>query len=124
MTHLALLHARLLITVLLALAALVIWGLLCAARGSVGGGYVAALWVAELLILAEGLLGLPLLLGTERPARLALHIVYGAVAAALIPGAVAYSRGRAGRWEALAYTAVCLFLLGVAARAYQTGGAG
>jgi hypothetical protein len=124
MAHLALLHTRLQITISLALAALVLWGLLCALRGSVGRGYVAALWVAGLLILAEALLGLPLLLGAARPARLALHLVYGAVAAALIPGAALYCRGRSGRWEALTYAAACLFLLGVAARAYQTGGAG
>lgn len=122
MNHLALLHARLQITVSLVLAALLIWALVDALRGSVGRGYMAALWVAALLILAEALLGLPLLLGAARPARLALHLVYGAVAAALLPGAALYMRGRAGRWEALTYAAVCLFLLGVAARAYQTGG--
>ncbi|MBX0327716.1 hypothetical protein K2Z83_08510 [Oscillochloris sp. ZM17-4] len=124
MSHLALFHARLQVTITLALAALLLWGLVCALRGAVGRGYTAALWVVGLLIIAEGLLGLPLLLSSARPARLALHIVYGAVAAALLPGAIAYSRGRSGRWEALTYAAICLFLLGVAARAYQTGGAG
>jgi hypothetical protein len=121
MPHLTLLHARLQITISLALAALVLWGLACALRGAVGRGYTAALWVAELLIIAEALLGLPLLFDAARPARLALHIVYGGVALALIPGAIAYGRGRAGRWDALTYAAVCLFLLGVAMRADLTG---
>ncbi|NNJ13231.1 hypothetical protein EKD04_023175 [Chloroflexales bacterium ZM16-3] len=121
MSHLALFHARLQVTITLALAILVLWGLVCALRGAVGRGYTAALWVAELLIIAEALLGAPLLLGGARPAGLAMHMVYGAVALGLLPGVIAYSRGRAGRREALIYAAVCLFLLGVAMRAYQTG---
>jgi hypothetical protein len=121
MSHLSLLHSRLQITIGLALAALVLWGLICALRGAVDRGYTAALWVAELLIIAEALLGLPLLFGAARPARLALHLIYGAVALALLPGAILYSRGRAGRWDALTYAAVCLFLLGVAMRADLTG---
>ncbi len=121
MSHLATLHARLQVTITLALAALLLWGLLCALRGSVGRGYVAALWVAELLIITEGLLGLPLLFSSGQAGRLALHIIYGLVAAALLPGAIAYGRGRSGRWEALTFAVVCLFMLGVAARAYETG---
>jgi hypothetical protein len=121
MSHLTLLHARLQITITIVLAALVLWGLACALRGGVGRGYTAALWMAELLIIAEALLGLPLLFGVARPAHLALHIVYGAVALALIPGAIAYGRGRARRRDALTYAAVCLFLLGVALRAKLTG---
>ncbi|MEI7772490.1 MAG: hypothetical protein WCI67_21050 [Chloroflexales bacterium] len=124
MSHLTLLHSRLQITISLALAALVLWGLACALRATVDRGYTAALWVAELLIVAEALLGLPLLLGAARPARMAMHLVYAAVALALLPGAIAYGRGRAGRREALTYAAVCLFLLGVAMRSGLTGGGG
>ncbi len=121
MPHLTLLHSRLQITISLVLAALVIWGLVCALRGIVGRRYTAALWVVELLIIAEALLGLPMLLGAAWPARLAMHMVYGAVALALLPGAIAYGRGRAGRRQALTYATVCLFLLGVAMRAALTG---
>jgi hypothetical protein len=122
MARLDLLHSRLQITIALTLAALVLWGLVCALRGGLGRGYLAALGMAQLLILAEAALGLALLIGAARPARLALHIVYGVVACALLPAARAYSRRRADRWAALTYAGACLFLLGVAIRAAQTGG--
>ncbi len=121
MPHLTLLHTRLQLTISLALVALVIWGLICALRGTVDRSYIAILWVVELLIIAEALLGIPLLLGAAQPVRLAMHIVYGGVALALLPGAITYGRGRAGRGQALIYAAVCLFLLGVAMRARLTG---
>lgn len=123
MSRLALLHSRLQVTIAIALAVLVLWGLLCAVRGKVGRGYMAALAIGQLLLVAEGLLGLVLLFGASTPARLALHIVYGVVAALVLPGTALYNRGRSGRWEALIYAAAALFLLGIAIRAYQTGSA-
>ena len=123
MLHLSLLHTRLPITISLALTALVLWGVICALRGTVDRGYTAALWVAELLIIAQALLGLPLLFAAAQPARLAMHIVYGGVALALLPAASAYARGRVGRGQAVFYAVMCLFLLGVAMRAALTGGA-
>ena len=77
-------------------------------------------WVAQLIIGAQCLLGLGMLLADGRPGSLALHIIYGAVAAARLPAALAYIRGRATRWEALVLTAACLFLLGVVIRAFET----
>jgi len=53
---------------------------------------------------------------------LALHSIYGVVAALCLPAAMAYNRGRAGRWEALIFAATCLFLLGVVIRAVATAG--
>lgn len=123
MPRLALLHSRLQVTIALAMAVLVLWGLLCAVRGGVGRGYTAALAVGWLLIVAEGVLGLLLLFGANTPTRLALHVVYGGVAALLLPAAALYNRGRSGQWEAMIYAAAALFLLGIAIRAYQTGGA-
>ena len=121
MDRIAQLHSRLQVTISLVLAALIVWGLICYARGGLGRGYGAGLAVAELLILAECALGLILLLSGALPAGLALHIVYGAVAALVLPGVHLFNRGRRGRWEALTFAAACLFLLGVAIRAYQTG---
>lgn len=122
MERIALLHSRLQLTISALAAILVLWGLLCAARGGVGRGYVAGLWVAELLVLAQGALGGLLLLGGAPAGGLALHVVYGGVAALVLPGAIAYNRGRAGRWEALVLAAACLFLLGVVIRAFETAG--
>jgi hypothetical protein len=120
MEHVAQLHSRLQLTISGLLAALIIWGLLSAWRARVGQGYLAAIWVAELLIITQCLLGLPLLLTEDRPGRLALHLIYGAVALACLPAALAYNRGRASRWEALVLAAVSLFLLGIVIRAFET----
>lgn len=120
--HLAQLHGRLQITISLVLAGLLIWGLFCAARGSVGRGYLAGLAIAQLLLLTQALIGLPVLLGAARPGALILHIIYGGVAVSCLPAVYLYNRGRAGRWEALTFAAVALFLLGVAIRAAQTSG--
>ncbi len=120
MERIALLHSRLQLTISAVLVALIVWGLICAWRGRVGQGYLAAVWVAQLLIGAQCLLGLGLLLADGRPGRLALHIIYGAVAAACLPAALAYNRGRATRWEALVLAAASLFLLGVVIRAFET----
>jgi hypothetical protein len=124
MSHIVLLHARLQVTISLALAALLLWGLVCALRGSVGRGYIAALWVVELLGAAEAMLGLPLLLSSGRPLSMAMHMIYGALTVSMLPGTILFARGRAGRREALTYAFICLLLLVVAMRAYQTGGAG
>jgi hypothetical protein len=122
MERILLLHGRLQLTIAALLAFLLAWGLICALRGQVGQRYLAGLWVAQLLITAQGALGLALLAGGGRTPGLPLHIVYGAVAALCLPAALAYNRGRGGRWEALIFAAACLFLLGVIARAYQTAG--
>lgn len=122
MARIALLHSRLQLTLSALLVALLLWGLICAARGRVGQSYIAGLWVAQLLIMAQGLLGVSLLFVSGAPAGLALHGIYGLVAAGCLPAAIAYNRGRAGRWEALIFAAVCLFLLGVLIRAVATAG--
>ncbi|NWF80744.1 MAG: hypothetical protein HXY37_11945 [Chloroflexi bacterium] len=115
------LHARLQFTIAGLLVLLLVWGLVCAWRSQVGQGYRAALWVAQLLIGAQCLLGAILLARAPAAAGgLALHIVYGVVALLGLPGALAYNRGRGGRWEALIFAAVCLFLLGVVIRAFET----
>lgn len=122
MERIALLHSRLQFTISALLAVLVVWGLVSAWRGRVGQGYQAAIWVAALLIGAQSLLGLALLFAGGLQARLAMHLVYGAVAVATLPAAVAYNRGRATRWEALILAAVSLFLLGIVIRAFETAG--
>jgi hypothetical protein len=122
MERILLLHGRLQLTIAALLALLLLWGLACALLGRVGRGYLAGLWVGQLLIVAQGALGLALVVGGARTPGLPLHSVYGVVAALCIPAALGYNRGRAGRWEALIYAAACLFLLGVVARAYQTAG--
>jgi len=122
MERIALLHDRLLTTLVLLLGVLLLWGLACVARGSVGRGYIAGLWVAQLLIVAQGLLGVLLLVTGGQVVLYALHAIYGVTAAFFLPAAIAYNRGRAGRREALVYAGACVFLLGVLARTATTSG--
>ena len=122
MATLAVLHARLLITILLFFGALSIWGFFSYLRGqSISGSYKGALAIGELLMLAEFVLGVLLLLSGAQPYRLSIHILYGIVAIIGLPGAFAYTRGRDDRWELLIYVTVCLFLCGIALRALTTG---
>ena len=122
MAALAVLHARLLVTILLFFGALSIWGLVSYLRGqSISGSYKGALAIGELLMLVEFVLGVLLLLGGAQPYRLSIHILYGIVAIIGLPGAFAYTRGRDDRWELLIYATVCLFLCGIALRALSTG---
>ena len=68
MATIALLHARLLTTILLFFSALAIWGFVSYLRGQgIGGGYRGALAIGELLMLAELLLGIALFVGGARP---------------------------------------------------------
>jgi hypothetical protein len=114
MERIAALHSRLQLTVGLLLAALLLWGLFCLLRAQVSRGFLAGLWVAQLLLLAQALLGgLLLVAGARAPA---LHLVYGAVILAVIPGARSYVGARAGRREALILSGVCLFLLALLIR--------
>ena len=122
MATLAVLHARLVVTILLFFGVLSIWGFFSYLRGrSISGSYKGALVIGELLMLAEFVLGVLLLLSGAQPYRLSIHILYGIVAIIGLPGAFAYTRGRDDRWEQLIYVAVCLFLCGIALRALSTG---
>src|SRR6187399_159740 len=123
MATLAFIHDRLSITVLLFMIALGFWGLWNYLRGEgLTGSFWGALAVGELLILLEGLLGATLFLGGHRPARSAIHILYGIVLVMSLPAAFFYTRGRNSRAETLIYAIVALFLAGVSIRARMTGG--
>src|SRR5262245_13385347 len=123
MAQIALLHRGLMNTMLLYMIAMAVWGIVNYARQQpVTGAYSGALVIAEMLVVAEALLGVGLLLYGARPARSGIHILYGIVAVICLPGAFAYTRGRDSRWEGLVYATVCLFLAGIAIRALQTGG--
>ncbi|NTV63005.1 MAG: hypothetical protein HGA65_05660 [Oscillochloris sp.] len=122
MLHVLSLHTRLHVTITLVLVALLLWGLLNALRGSFGQGYLAALWVAELLIVAQAVLGVILLINSPQPLRMAMHIVYGLIALMILPGTLSFNRERTTRREALIYALVCFSLVIVVMRSYQTGG--
>jgi heme A synthase len=115
-------HARLGNTALLFVLALSIWGWWrFVRRQGIPPSYWGALFIAELVILVQGALGTYLWFSGLRPAR-DLHVLYGLVSALAIPGAYAYTKGREGRAEMLAYSAVTLVLVGLLLRAITTGG--
>ncbi len=123
MDTLQFIHARLSITVLLFMLALGLWGLWSYLRNEgVSGSLWGAMAVGEILIVVEGLLGAGLFVAGQRPARTAIHILYGVFLAVAMPGAFSFTRGRSARSEALIYGLVALFLAGVAIRARVTGG--
>ncbi len=122
MEHIAQLHMRLQVTILLVMLVLTGWGLLNYLRKlPVTSNYQAGLIIGQLLLLSEALLGLILLFRGAFPARFSLHLIYGAVAVLCLPAAFLYTRGRDGRFTGLIYAGTCLFLAGVAIRAFETG---
>jgi hypothetical protein len=100
-----------------------IWGVVTYIRGrGVGGSYWGILAIAEILFVAEGIMGGLLWLGGARPLRPAIHILYGAVAILTLPFYYALSKGREDRAAALIYGVLCLFLTGISLRSMVTGG--
>jgi len=114
------LHTRLATSVVVFAALAGLWALFAyLRRRGVTGSLWGILAAGELLFLAQGVVGLILLLGGEKPAR-AVHILYGVVAAIGLPAYFAYSKGRDDREAALAYALLCFFLVGIGMRAFGT----
>lgn len=117
---LAEIHARLGNTALLYFLIVALWGFLSFfRRRGVDAAYWGMLAIAELLVLAEAGLGLFLWLGGGVPAR-GLHILYGLLIPAMIPGAYVYTRGRDGRPEVLVYGTAAIITVGLIIRAVYT----
>ena len=88
-------------------------------------GIDASFWgvlaAGELLYLAQIAVGLLLLAGGLRPARIAVHLLYGVVLALVLPGAYVGTRAADSYREAGLYAVIGLFLAGIALRAMSTG---
>ena len=115
------LHERLANTMILFSLVAGLWGLLTYfRRRGVTANYWGILIIGEILYAAQGLLGIALWLGGERPGR-TIHLLYGAVALITFPAYYAASKGRDDRRAALIYGLLGLFLAGIGARAMSTG---
>lgn len=99
-----------------------LWGLLSAIRRrGVDSNYWGILAVAEILAMAQALLGGLLYAGGERPGS-GVHILYGALVVFSLPLYYSLSKGRNDRRAALIYSLICLFIFAMSLRAIMTSG--
>jgi hypothetical protein len=116
-----LIHERLATTALYYFLVIALWGYFRFFRKqAIDSSYWGALAIAELLVVAEALLGGYLWLSGHQPARGWLHVLYGALIPAMIPLAYVYTRGRAERSEILVYGTVTIITAGLILRAIYT----
>lgn len=121
---LAEIHANLGNTALYFFVALALWGLWRAVRKQgVNSNYWGALLIGEILILLQGGLGAYLWIVGARPGR-TIHILYGVVAAIIIPGIYAYTRGDEDRRVMMVYGVALLIAVGIVLRAIMTAAPG
>ena len=114
-------HARLAGTSLMYLLVVSVWAFWRFFRKQgVDASYWGMLAIAEILLFAQAGLGGYLWLIGLRPAR-TIHLLYGFLIPALIPGAYFYTKGRTGRAEILIYATTTIIIVGLLVRATFTG---
>jgi hypothetical protein len=74
-----------------------------------------------LVVGATGLLGLAVAIG-EHPPRDGLHVVYGLLGAATLPGAFVVASGRTERQRSLVWAIAGIVMAILVLRLFQTGG--
>jgi hypothetical protein len=113
-------HGRLGFTALYFIAILAIWALWRFFRKEgVNSNYWGALAIAEILVLLQGALGAYLWLSGLRPGR-GVHILYGIVAALIIPGIYLFTKGDEDRRVMLIYGVGLLIMVGIILRGVMT----
>lgn len=118
MERLLALHSRLQLTISVVILVGLLWALVVAWRNR--GGMQPLSGILQLLILAQSAIGIPLLWNTDLVV-MALHLIYGVVAVALIPAMAFAVRDRQPRVVGLAYAGILLMLFIVVARLFETG---
>lgn len=114
-------HARLANTVGMYFLLLALWGFWRFFRKQgLDASFRGALVVAELLVIFQALLGGYLWVVGLRPAR-TIHLLYGLLIPAMIPGAYAFTKSREGRAEILIHATSLLIGVGLTIRASFTG---
>jgi heme A synthase len=113
-------HGRLGFTALYFITILAIWALWRFFRKEgVNSNYWGALAIAEILVLLQGALGAYLWLSGLRPGR-GVHILYGIVAALIIPGIYLFTKGDEDRRVMLIYGVGLLIMVGIILRGVMT----
>ena len=115
-------HGGLANTALYYTIAMAVWGLWrFYRRQGVDSSYWAALVIAEVLYLAQGVLGAFLFFsGTGVLVGPFMHILYGVVAVLVVPALFMYTRGDETRRVMLVYGVGFLFLVGILLRSMAT----
>jgi hypothetical protein len=100
-----------------------VWGILAHfGRLPADGRYYSTLVLAELLIVAQALLGLILLISGRLPTD-QIHFLYGGLAVLVLPAVHGFATRR-GWSNALACGLACLFIFGLSIRAFTTTAVG
>ena len=117
-------HGRLGFTALYYIGILALWAFWRFFRkDGVSNNYWGALPIAEILVLLQGGLGAYLWLVGLRPGR-GVHILYGIVAALIIPGIYLFTRGDDDRRVMLIYGVGLLIMVGIILRGVMTAAPG
>ncbi len=120
MEILADIHARLGNTSLLYFLAISLWGYFrFFRRQGIDSTYWGMLAIAELLVIAEAILGGIIWLEGMRPVR-SVHLLYGALIPIMIPATYLYTRGRTSKAEILVYGTTTIITVGFIIRAIYT----
>ncbi|MEA3336058.1 MAG: hypothetical protein U9R25_09140 [Chloroflexota bacterium] len=119
---LTIIHDRLAITAVIFTAICAIWGLIIFLRkGNISGSYWGTLAIAELLMIAQMVIGVVLWAGGGRPGRGGVHLLYGITAIISLPALFLYIDGKDTRREAILFAIVSLWLFFISLRAMTTG---
>ncbi len=114
-------HAGLSRAALIYCSLMALWGLWRFFRKQgMDGGYVGAVVIAEILLLAQGAIGVILWLGagTHRPGY--VHWLYGIVLVLVAPIVYTYTKGRQDRPEMLLYAVAYLTMIALVLRSMVT----
>lgn len=114
-------HGGIANTALLYFLAISIWGYVrFFSKQGIDSAYWGMLAIAEILVLAEALIGVYLWVSGHQPARGWLHILYGSLIPAMIPLAYFYTRGQGERRDIMIYGTVTIITAGLILRAAYT----
>lgn len=114
-------HARVATALVIFAAIAGVWGIVDYYRQrAVGPNYWGVIVVGNLAALAQGGIGLIIMLQGQTLERSWVHILYGIVLVLWIPLIQFFNRNREGRYETLMCGLVSLFEAGIALRAMTT----
>jgi hypothetical protein len=117
-------HGSLGNSVILYLAICGIWGIVTFfMKRPASGSYLGALFIGELLIIAQTIVGLLLLVTGYFPDR-SIHLLYGVLVAISLPAAYGWLRNHESKYDPLYLGLACLLIMGFSLRAVSTAHGG